>query len=113
MKVIFIGSLGLRTTEDGLRSLFELYGTVQGVNLVTDRDTGLSKGFAFIEMSNDAEAESAITALDGTSVGGRTVKVSESRPRGDRGFSNRSSGDKTGIGLDRKFGPLRVRQPQW
>jgi RNA recognition motif-containing protein len=113
MKVIFIGNLGLRTSGDGLRSLFELYGTVQRVNLVTDRDTGGSKGFAFIEMSNDAEAESAITALDGTSVGGRTVKVNESRPRVDRAFSKDRPAEKSGFGSNGKFGPLRVRQPQW
>jgi RNA recognition motif-containing protein len=113
MKNIFVGNLGLRTSEDGLRTLFELYGTVQSVKLVTERDTGRSRGFAFIEMSNDAEAEDAITALNGTSVGGRTLKVSESRPRHDRAFRNRSAGDETGIGSNRKFGPLRVRQPQW
>ena len=113
MKNIFVGNLGLRTSEEGLRTLFELYGTVQRVKLVTERDTGRSRGFAFIEMSNDAEAEDAITALNGTSVGGRTLKVSESRPRDDRAFRNRSSGDETGIGSNRKFGPLRVRQPQW
>ena len=113
MKVIFIRNLGLRTSGDGLRSLFGLYGTVQCVNLVTDRDTGLSKGFGFIEMSNDAEADSAITALDGTSVGGRTVKVSESRPQGDRAFSGRSSNEKRSFGSNGRFAPLRVRQQQW
>jgi cold-inducible RNA-binding protein len=113
MKTIFAGNLSLRTSEDGLRSLFELYGTVQRVNLVTDRDTGRSKGFAFIEMSNDAEAESAIAALDGTSVAGRTVKVNESRPRDDSGFSKGRPVEKSGFGSNGKFGPLRVRQPQW
>ena len=113
MKSIFVGNLSLRTSEDGLRSLFELHGTVQRVKLVTERDTGRSRGFAFIEMSNDAEAEDAITALNGTSVGGRTLKVSESRPRHDRAFTDRSSGDETGIGSIWKFGPLRVRQSRW
>src|SRR5260370_14114938 len=113
MKNIFVGNLGLRTSEDGLRTLFELYGTVQCVKLVTQRDTGRSRGFAFIEMSNDAEAEDAITALNGTSVGGRTLKVNESRPRHDPAFRNRSSGDESGIGSNPKFRPLRVRQPQW
>ena len=107
---IFVGNLSLRTSEDGLRSLFGLYGTVQRVKLVTERDTGRSRGFAFIEMSNDAEAENAITALNGTLVGGRTVRVNQSRPRDDRAFH--SSGDRTGE-QNRKFGPLRVRQPQW
>lgn len=105
MKTIFAGNLSLRTSEDGLRSLFELYGTVQRVNLVTDRDTGRSKGFAFIEMSNDAEAKAAITALNGTLIGGRIVKVNESRPRDDRLFRS----DKNDTGTNSRFGPLRVR----
>jgi RNA recognition motif-containing protein len=64
-------------------------------------------------MQNDGEAENAIIALNGKSVDGRTVKVNEARPREDRGFGNRSSSEKGGVGSNKSFGPLRVRQPQW
>jgi RNA recognition motif-containing protein len=111
MKSIFVGNLSLKTSEDGLRSLFELYGTVQRVALITDPHKG--RGFAFVEMSNDAEMEAAMTALNGMSVGGKTLKVCEARPRNDRAFSNRSSVQDKDVSGDARFGPLRVRSPKW
>ncbi len=89
MKNIFVGNLDFGSTEESLRSLFETYGTVERVNLVTDRDTGRSRGFAFVEMTDPAEADRAIAALNGSSVGGRTLRIDEARPKADRGSAPR------------------------
>jgi len=85
MKNIFVGNLSFRTTEEEVRGLFAAYGTVDRVNLITDRDTGQPRGFGFVEMSNDAEAERAIAELNGKQVGGRAINVNEARPKEDRG----------------------------
>ncbi len=82
MKKIYIGNLSFDSTEADIRTLFEQHGAVQSVNLITDRETGRSRGFGFVEMDS---AEEAIKALDGTEVGGRALKVNEARPREDRG----------------------------
>jgi cold-inducible RNA-binding protein len=84
MKNIFVGNLSFSVTEQTLRSLFETYGAVGRVNLVTDRDTGQRRGFAFVEMTNNAEAEKAIGALNGREVEGRALNVNEARPKEDR-----------------------------
>ena len=81
MKNIFVGNLDFAATESSLRGLFEAYGSVERVNLVTDRDTGQSRGFAFVEMTDSAEADRAITALNGTSLGGRALNINEARPK--------------------------------
>ncbi|MCC6858265.1 MAG: RNA-binding protein [Bryobacterales bacterium] len=81
MKNIFVGNLDFGATEESLRSLFEQHGTVERVNLVTDRDTGRARGFAFVEMTDSAEADRAIQALNGTSLGGRALNVNEARPK--------------------------------
>ncbi len=81
---IFVGNLSYDTTEDSVRSMMEAHGTVDSVNLITDRDTGRSRGFCFVEMPNNDEAQAAIEALDGTTLDGRTIKVNEARPREDR-----------------------------
>lgn len=106
MKNIFVGNLDFGATEDQIRSLFEAYGTVDRVSIKTDRDTGRSRGFAFVEMSNEAEAERAIAALNGTNLGGRALNVNEARPKtegggGARGFGGgggRPSGGGGGYG---------------
>ena len=85
MKNIFVGNLSFGATEQDLRSLFEAYGAVERVNLVTDRDSGQPRGFAFVEMTNDAEAEKAIAGLNGTDLGGRAINVNEARPKPERG----------------------------
>ena len=90
MKNIFVGNLSFSVTEQILRSLFETYGAVGRVNLVTDRDGGQPRGFAFVEMTNNAEAEKAIGALNGREVEGRTLNVNEARPKEDR--SSRGGG---------------------
>ena len=84
MKNIFVGNLSFTATEDGVRSMFEAYGTVDRVSIVTDRDTGQPKGFGFVEMTNDAEAEKAISALNGTELNGRALTINEARPKTER-----------------------------
>ena len=81
---IFVGNLSFSVTEQTLRSLFEPFGAVERVNVVTDRDTGQPRGFAFVEMANDADAAKAINALNGRDVEGRTLNVNEARPKTDR-----------------------------
>jgi RNA recognition motif-containing protein len=85
MTNIFVGNLSFGTTEDSLRSLFESYGTVDRVNIVTDRDTGQARGFAFIEMGIDAEGNAAINGLNGRDLDGRALNVNEARPKAERG----------------------------
>ena len=104
MKNIFVGNLDFAATESSVRSLFEPYGKVERVNLVTDRDTGRSRGFAFVEMSDSAQADQAITALNGTNLDGRALNINEARPKpeGGRGFSHSSQG-----------GGRQRREPRW
>ncbi len=85
MKNIFVGNLSYNVSENALRSLFEEYGTVDRVSIVTDRDTGQQKGFAFVEMSVDAEGDRAIESLSGRDMNGRAMTVNEARPKADRG----------------------------
>src|ERR1043166_7226046 len=87
VKNIFVGNLSFGATEDAVRSMFEAYGTVDRVNLITDRDTGQARGFGFVEMSNSAEADRAIAELNGRELDGRALNVNEARPKGDRGDS--------------------------
>ncbi len=85
MKNIFVGNLDFNTGEDELRKMFEVYGQVDRVSIMTDRDTGRSRGFGFVEMANAEEGEKAIAALNGTQLGGRTLNVNEARPKPERG----------------------------
>jgi cold-inducible RNA-binding protein len=85
LKNIFVGNLSFGTTEDAIRSIFEAYGTVDRVNLVTDRETGRARGFGFVEMTNDGEGDKAIAALNGREVDGRALNVNEARPKESRG----------------------------
>ncbi len=82
---IYVGNLLREATEDDLRQAFEAFGQVTSVKIITDKFTGDSRGFGFVEMSNHQEAKSAISGLDGTDLKGRTLKVNEARPREDRG----------------------------
>src|ERR1043166_9094162 len=81
MKNIFVGNLDFAAIESSIRALFEPYGNVERVNLVTDRDTGRSRGFAFVEMSDAAEADRAINALNGQQLDGRALNINEARPK--------------------------------
>ncbi len=92
MKSIFVGNLSFSATEDMLRSLFEKHGTVERVNIVTDRESGQLRGFGFVEMTNDAEALKAIVALNGWDLEGRKLNVNEARPKTDRTRSDRPGG---------------------
>lgn len=101
MKNIFVGNLSFSTTEQDIRSLFEAYGSVDRVNIVTDRDSGQPRGFAFVEMSNDAEGNKAIDAMNGREVGGRALNVNEARPKtagGGGGGGGRGRGGSGGGG---------------
>jgi RNA recognition motif-containing protein len=91
---LYVGNLSYSTTEDDLRTLFMQAGAVTSVALIKDRDSGRSKGFAFVEMSNQAEAEKAISMFNSYQLGDRELKVSLARPREERGqpFGNRGSG---------------------
>lgn len=92
MKNIYVGNLSYGATEDSLRALFEAYGTVDRVSIITDRDTGQPRGFAFVEMSNDAEADRAITGLNGRELAGRDLSVNEARPKTERSFGGGGGG---------------------
>ena len=85
MKKIYVGNLGFGVTEPDLRSMFEPYGKVEAVTLVTDRDSGRSRGFGFVEMAEKKDATSAIAALNGRDSDGRALTVNEARPKTDRG----------------------------
>ena len=100
MKNIFVGNLSFGTTENSVRSLFESYGSVDRVNIVTDRDTGQARGFAFVEMSVDTEGIAAINALNGRELDGRALNVNEARPKAERG----SGGGYRGNGGDSRQG---------
>jgi len=111
MKNIFVGNLDFSVTESSIRSLFEPYGHVDRVNVITDRDTGRSRGFAFVEMPDSAEADRAIAALNGTNLDGRQLNINEARPKpegGGRGFGGGPSrGGRPG------GGPRPRREPRW
>jgi RNA recognition motif-containing protein len=110
LKNIFVGNLDFGATEESIRALFEPYGTIERVSLVTDRDTGRSRGFAFVEMTDSGEADQAITALNGTNLDGRALNINEARPKVDRGGSG---GGFRGGGGGRGGGPKRRREPRW
>jgi RNA recognition motif-containing protein len=84
VKNIFVGNLSFNTSEDELRQAFEAYGQVDRVSILTDRDTGRSRGFGFVEMASDEDGDKAIAALNGKQVGGRTINVNEARAKTER-----------------------------
>lgn len=107
MKNIYVGNLDFGTTDETLRELFERFGTVEKVSLVRDRDTGQPRGFAFVEMTDAAQADKAISDLNGTTVGSRAISVNEARPK--------PAGGRSGGGGSRgQGGPARQRrEPRW
>jgi len=92
MTNIFVGNLSYQTTQEELSAAFAAYGTVERVNIVTDRDTGQPRGFAFVEMTDRSAAETAISQLNGAEFHGRTLNVNEARPKPDGGNFNRGRG---------------------
>jgi cold-inducible RNA-binding protein len=116
---IFVGNLDYNVTEETIRALFERYGAVNSTRIMTDRDTGRSRGFAFVEMPNDNEAGQAITALNGRDMDGRALNVNEARPKPERSFGggNRFAagggpGARPGGGGGNRFRAGR-REPRW
>ncbi len=109
MTNIFVGNLSFHSTEHEIRSLFEQYGSVDRVNVVTDRDTGRARGFAFVEMSVGTEANQAINSLNGYELDGRSINVNEARPREERGGGNRGSGGGYGQRQNNYGGQRRNR----
>lgn len=108
MKNIFVGNLDFAATESSIRELFERHGVVDRVALMTDRDTGRSRGFAFVEMADAAQADQAIAALNGVQVGGRALSVNEARPKPQGG-----AGGGGGRGPGGGGGPRQRREPRW
>jgi RNA recognition motif-containing protein len=118
MKKIFVGNFSFSTTEDELRQWFSAHGAVDNVSLVTDRDTGRSRGFAFVEMADAKEADAAIAALNGSDVGGRRLTVNEARPKTERsggggGFRGGRSGGGGGGRDDYRGHARQPREPRW
>jgi cold-inducible RNA-binding protein len=97
MTNIFVGNLSYQTTQDELYAAFSQFGTVERVNIITDRDTGQPRGFAFVEMADKQSADTAIAQLNGSELNGRTLNVNEARPKPTGGgFGGRGRGDSGG-----------------
>jgi RNA recognition motif-containing protein len=110
VKKIYVGNFSFHMTEPELRALFEPFGAVESASLATDRDTGRSRGFGFVSMTNDDEAEKAMAALNGKDSGGRALTVNEARPQAPRSGGGGYGGGRGGrSGNDR--GPRR--EPRW
>jgi cold-inducible RNA-binding protein len=97
-KKLYVGNLSYDTNDGALQQMFAAYGSVQSAQIVMDRDTGRSKGFGFVEMSSDQEAQAAITGLNGKEFNGRALTVNEARPREDRGGGRSGGGGGRGYG---------------
>jgi cold-inducible RNA-binding protein len=109
MKRLYVGNLSFHTTEEQLQQLFASYGQIDSVKLVTDRDTGRSRGFAFVEIADDAAAQKAIDELNGRDMDGRNLTVNEARPREERGGGGGGRGGRGGYGGGRGGGGGRDR----
>jgi cold-inducible RNA-binding protein len=95
---LYVGNLPYSATDTSLREAFSANGTVDSVTLITDRDSGQSKGFGFVEMSSDSEAQKAIEAMNGTTLDGRQIKVSEAKPKGSGGGGGNRRDNSSGYG---------------
>ncbi len=121
MTNLYVGNLPHSTTESELRNLFQAHGEVDKVSIVTDRETGRARGFAFVEMTNSGEAEKAIAALNGTELGGRALKINEAKPKTDRPRNSpgqrfgRPGGGRQGNGGhdDHRGHARQPREPRW
>jgi RNA recognition motif-containing protein len=109
LKNIYVGNLTFDATEDQVRSLFEAYGPVDKVSIITDRDSGQPRGFAFVEMTDDEAASKAMEGLNGTNLGGRNLTVNEARPKMDRPRREGGGGGRGGFGGGRGGGGGRSR----
>jgi RNA recognition motif-containing protein len=106
-KRIYVGGLPYSATDNDLQNLFSSQGTVSSVAVIMDRDTGQAKGFGFVEMSSDTEAAAAITALNGTMMGGRSLMVNEAKPREDRPRNGGGGGRSSSSDRGNSFGSTR------
>ena len=97
-KKLYVGNLTYDVTDSGLEQMFAAHGTVQSAQVIMDRDTGRSKGFGFVEMGSDQEAQAAIQGLNGKEVGGRSLTVNEAKPKTDGGGRGGSGGGRGGYG---------------
>ena len=97
-KKLYVGNLGYDVTSADLNQLFSQFGTVQSADVISDRDTGRSKGFGFVEMASDSEAQAAITGLNGKENAGRSLTVNEAKPREERGAGHGYGGGGRGRG---------------
>lgn len=124
MKNLFVGNLPFTATEDELRGLFSAFGEVQQVRIMTDRDTGRSRGFAFVEIADDEAAAKAVADLNGKDFGGRQLTINEARPKPERkggfgsggggGFGGKRRGGGGGGGRGgSRGGPMPPREPRW
>src|ERR1700732_934996 len=118
MKNLYVGNLPHSTTEPELRGLFEAHGAVERVSIVTDRETGRARGFAFVEMTNPAEADKAVAALHGTELGGRALTINQAKPNPDAprvgSGGKRFGGGGGGGSRDDYQGHARQpREPRW
>ena len=123
MKRLYVGNLNFATTEDDIKAAFEPHGEIDSVYLVQDRDTGRSRGFAFVEMADADQAEQAIAALNGTDLSGRDLVVNEARPKPERGGGGGGGGGDYGGGGGyggrreggggRDKGKRGKREPRW
>ena len=124
MKSLFVGNMSFQTTEADLLALFNPYGQVTRARVVTDRETGRARGFAFVEMPNDDEADKAVAALNGKEMGGRSLKVNEARPKsaspaprgGNNGGGNRNGGGGSRERFsneDYREAARQPREPRW
>jgi RNA recognition motif-containing protein len=105
MTNIFVGNLSFQTSQDELTAAFAQYGNVERVNIVTDRDSGQPRGFAFVEMTERRDAETAISVLNGTELNGRAMNVNEARPKPDSGRGGFGGGNRNSGSGGRGRGP--------
>ena len=114
---IFVGNFSFSTTEDDLRGLFSPFGNIDTISVITDRTTGRSRGFGFVEMGDRGQAEKAIEALNGTQFGGRSLNINEARPKTDGGGPRgprSGGGGRGGSSRDDYSGHARQpREPRW
>ena len=114
MKNLYVGNLPHSTTETEVRDLFATHGAVEKITLVTDRDTGRSRGFGFVEMTNANEADKAIVALNGKDLGGRSLIINEAKPKPEHSRSGGRFDCGGGRGRDDYRGhPRQPREPRW
>ena len=112
---LYVGNLSFRTTSEDLRELFAQAGTVESANIIEDRETGRSRGFGFVEMATQEEANAAIEQFNGKEFGGRNLTVNEAKPRTERGGSGGGGGRGYGGGGGRDYdrGGRNDREPRW